>query len=380
MKLLLLLALLSAQSSVENAWNLIAAGKRDEAKSLLLALVQTEAQNAEAHLLLGSLLMEDGAKDDSLLHLKEGVRLTPKSAAAHNALGEAYTTFANPKAARPEFERAVTLDPALAQAHVNLAAILLEQGESEAAIPHLDKALRHFAGKPDAAYPHYLRAKTYNTDAKKAASELERAVALRPDFAEAWSDLGEARKTLFNDEGALEAYRRAVKLAPDDAIAQTRLGAALLDAGNAHEAAPHLEEAARLDPTNQSALNALQRALREDGQIQKAEAAKKRLAEVLLKRATDDQKLVEAVATNNAGAGLEKKGDLPAAVAKYRTALELNPNHIGIRTNLAVALLKLGQWDEGLAQLKEALRRNPTDATLSKALDDALQQYQARPK
>jgi protein O-GlcNAc transferase len=379
-KLLLLLSLLYAQSSVESAWNLIAAGKRNEAKSLLQSLVRTEAQNAEAHLLLGSLLMEDGAKDDSLLHLKEGVRLTPKSAAAHNALGEAYTTFGNPKAARPEFERAVALDPALAQAHVNLAAILLEQGESETAVPHLDKALRQLAGKPDAAYPHYLRAKTLTTDAKKAAAELERAVALRPDFAEAWSDLGEARKTLFNDEGALEAYRRAVKLAPDDAIAQTRLGSALLDAGNAHEAAPHLEEAARLDPANQSALNALQRALRDDGQIQKAEAAKKRLAEVLLKRATDDQKLVEAVATNNAGAELEKNGNLPAALAKYRTALELNPNHIGIRTNLAVALLKLGQWDEGLAQLKEALRRDPTNTTLTKALDDALHQYHARPK
>ena len=48
--------------------------------------------------------------------------------------------------------------------------------------------------------------------------------------------------------------------------------------------------------------------------------------------------------------------NLEGAVEKYRAALQLFPEHVGIRTNLAVALLKLGQWDEGLAQMREALR------------------------
>lgn len=375
----MVLAQPAGNSPVEAAWNLLAKGQRAQAKAQLQDIIRANPRNAEARLLLGSILMEEGQREESIAQLKEGVRLTPKSAMAHNALGEAYNTFGEPKAARPEFERAVELDPRLAQAQVNLSAVLLEQGESQAAIPHLDQALRLMGQKPDAAYPRYLRAKTYTEqgDATKARTELERAVALRPDFAEAWSDLGEARKTLFDDDGALAALRRAVALSPDDAVAQTRLGSRLLDAGEAHEAVPHLEAAVRLDPKNQSSLNALQRALRQDGQTEKADAVKKQLADVLHARDTADQRLVAAIDLNNKGTVLEKSGDVRGALAKYRAALELNPDHVGIRTNLAVALLKLGQWDEGLAQMREALRRDPHNETLQKALDDALAQYRA---
>jgi len=64
---------------------------------------------------------------------------------------------------------------------------------------------------PDAAHPRYLRAKihTAQNEVEKAAAELKAAVALRPDFAEAWSDLGEARKTLLDDDGAFAAFERS---------------------------------------------------------------------------------------------------------------------------------------------------------------------------
>lgn len=375
----LVLAQPARKGPVEAVWNLLAKGQRTQAKALLQDIIRTDPRNAEARLLFGSILMEDGERQESIVQLREGVRLNPKSAMAHNALGEAYNTFGEPNAARPEFERAVELDPRLAQAQVNLSAVLLEQGESQSAIPHLDQALRLMGQKPDAAYPRYLRAKTYTErgDATKACAELERAVALRPDFAEAWSDLGEARKTLFDDDGALTAFRRAVELSPDDAVAQTRLGSRLLDAGEAHEAVPHLEAAVRLDPKNQSSLNALQRALRQDGQMERGDAVKQKLADVLHERDKADQRLVAAIDLNNKGAALEKNGDLRGALVKYRAALDLNPDHVGIRTNLAVALLKLGQWDEGLAQMREALRRDPHNETLRKALDDAREQHRA---
>ena len=262
---------------------------------------------------------------------------------------------------------------------MSLAAILLQQGEAQPAATHLNTAIRLLGKKPEAAYPHYLRAKIYSEqrDHAKAVLELEQAVALRPDFGEAWSDLGEARKNLFDDNGALKAFRKAVELSPEDAVAQTRLGSTLLDAGQTHEGVSHLQEAARLDPKNQSALNALQLALRRDGQPEQADAVKKRLTELLRERDKADQTLVAAIELNNRGADLEKSGDLRGALDKYRAALELFPEHVGIRTNLAVALLKLGQWDEGLDQMREALRRDPNNAELKAALEDALAQHRA---
>ena len=370
---------LAQKPSVESAWQLLAQGKRDQAVALLRDFIRTDPRDPDARLLLGSILMEAGQRDESIAQLREAVRLLPQSAEAHNALGEAFNTFGQGSSARPEFERAVQLDPRHAQAQSNLGEVLLQLGEAKAAVPHLEQAIRLFGSKPDAAYPRYLRAKIYTDerDAAKAASELERAVELRPDFAEAWSDLGNARKTQSDDDGALAAFRRAVALAADDPVAQYRLGAQLLDGGAAHESVEHLDAAVRLDPKNQSALNALQRALRQDGQIERANAIKAKLAELLRERDQADQKMVTAFEMNNRGAELEKAGDLRGALDKYRAALELLPEHVGIRTNVAAALLKLGNWQEGITQMREALRRDPGNPKLQQALEAALARAKA---
>lgn len=364
---------------VETAWKLIAQGQRDQAVTLLRELIQAEPRNADARLLLGSVLMEGGQRSESIAQLREAVKLLPASAEAHNALGEAYNTFGELSEARPEFARAVELDPRHAQAQANLGDVLVQLGESDAAVPHLDQAIRLFGGKADSAYARYLRARIYNDhgDAAKAAVELDQAVQLRPEFAEAWSDLGAARKTLGDDSGALSAFRQAVSFKPEDAVAQYRLGSQLLETGAAHEAVDHLEAAARLDTKNQSVLNALQRALRQDGQLARADAVKKRLTEVLRERDEADQKMVAAFELNNRGAELEKAGDIRGALEKYRAALDLLPEHAGIRANVAVALLKLGDWQEGIAQMRQALQRDPGNDKLQKALDHAVVQAKA---
>lgn len=61
-------------------------------------------------------------------------------------------------------------------------------------------------------------------------------------------------------------------------------------------------------------------------------------------------------------------------MGKYRAAVGLLPDHTGIRVNYAVALLRLGQWQQGLAKLREAVRREPGNALWKAALDDALRQ------
>jgi Flp pilus assembly protein TadD len=136
----------------------------------------------------------------------------------------------------------------------------------------------------------------------------------------------------------------------------------------------NFQEAARLSPSDQATLNGLQRALREDGQEQQADEVKKELAELLRAKDKTDQNSLTAVRLNNEGAALEKAGSLREAVEKYRQASELDPEHNGIRVNLAVALLRLGEWKEGLTRLRDAAKREPSNAVLKKALDDALTQ------
>jgi len=370
-------ALLLAQSKpTDKAWELAMKGQRPEAIRLLRQIIRDNPRDADARLLLGSILQEEGERAESIAQLTEAVRLRPRSAEAQNALGEALHAFGDAKAARGPFEKAVSLDPKFAQARVNLGLIRLEAGESEGAAGQLDRAIELLGRKPDAAYAHYLRAKVFTeqNDVSKAAAQLQEAVALRPDLAEAWSDLGDARKTLSDDAGALAAFELAVSLAPNDAVAQTRLGSEYLERGKAHEAVTHLQEAARLDPENQSTLYSLQRAFREDGQDEQADAVKKKLSEMLRQKDKADQNLLAAIQLNNQGADLEKAGNLTGALEKYRVAVGLLPDHAGIRVNFAVALLRLGQWQQGLGELREAARLEPGNALWRSALEDALKQ------
>ena len=369
--------LLAAQSpSVETAWDLVAKGKRNEAVAVLRQIIRATPQNGEAHLLLGSILSESGDGVGAIQELTDAVRLMPPYAVAHNALGEAYITGGQSGPARAAFEKAVALDPKFAQAEENLGRALLDANEFGAAAGHLDRAIALFVDSPDAAYSLYLRAKihTERDEPQKALAALTRAVSLQPNFPEAWSDLGQVNKGLLDDESALAAFLRSVQLDPENAISQYRLGAEYLHQGKAHEAVPHLQESFRLNPKNQSTLYSLQMALRQDGHLERAAQVKKQLAELLRSIDKESQDAFLALRLNNEGAALEKTGDLSAALEKYRKASSLGPNHTGIRLNFGVALLRSGKWAEGLAELREVVRRDPGNVKAQAALRDALEQ------
>lgn len=250
------------------------------------------------------------------------------------------------------------------------------QGDLDSAAKHLDRAIPLLGQPEDAANACYLRARidSAQNQPRAAATLLETAVRIRPDFAQAWSDLGLTRKQLLDDAGALTAFEHAVSANPKDAVAQYRLGAEYLHQGKARLAADRLRQAYALDPSDQSTLNALQMALRQSGDIEGANHVRQQLAELLRDRDRINQNKLRAVQLNNEGAALEKSGDLRGALAKYRDAAELDPDHVGIRTNYGVALLRLGKWEEGLSELYQALQLDPKNEKLRTTLKDALSQ------
>jgi Flp pilus assembly protein TadD len=182
---------------------------------------------------------------------------------------------------------------------------------------------------------------------------------------------------LSDDAGALTAFQRAVDTNPDDAVAQYRLGAEYLRQKQAHLAVQHLEKANQLNATDQSTLNSLQIALRQDGRTGDADRVKQKLSELLLEKDRVNQNQLKAVKLNNEGVEFQKSGDLGRAVSKYREAANLYPEHQGIRVNYAVALLRSGNWAEGLDQLHEAMLREPNNAQIRATLKDALAQAPA---
>lgn len=371
--------LFAQKPAVEQAWDLLAEDKRPQAAALLRSAIRTDPADAEARLLLGSILAEAGQTAEAISHLREGVRLRPKNALAQNALGEALSDTGDLSAAGDAFRKAVGLDPQFAPARENLGLVLLQTGDLTRAAEQLDHAIQLLGETEAAASARYLRARvhTQSGELKEAERELVRATALRPSFAEAWSDLGQAREDLGDDAGALVALRRAVQINPDGPVAQTRLGSLYLQLGKPGDAVLHLERAVRLSPDNQTALNSLQLALREIGKTERADQVKAQLVEIFRKRDRASQNALSAVKLNNVGAELDKQGKLAAAAEKYHAALELNPGHAGIRMNYAVALLRLGRWERGLEELRTLVRLDPSNDTFRQALEDALAQAPA---
>jgi tetratricopeptide (TPR) repeat protein len=367
------------QSPLEQARAFLAAGDRDQAIPVLRKLVAAEPQNADGRLMLGTVLALEGVLGESIEQLRESVRLRPDWAPAHNTLGMALSRFGQIAMARASFEEAVRLDPNLAQAQINLALILAQGGELDAAMTHLDGAVATLADQPQGAYPRMLRARiwTQQNRPEKAAEELEAAIKLRPDYAEAWVQLGKARRSLLNNPGAVEAFEKAVALDPEDAEALYHLGALQLQAGRVQQAIEHLRVAARLRPDDRPTLYNLMRALQKDGQREEAERVNVRLQGLLKERSDSEKGSLAALELNNDAVKLQKTGDVRAALDKYRAAIELHPTHAGFHLNYGLALCEAKQWDECVGEIKESLQLEPGDPKATQALYVALEKKRA---
>ncbi|UCG11988.1 MAG: tetratricopeptide repeat protein, partial [Deltaproteobacteria bacterium] len=90
----------------------------------------------------------------------------------------------------------------------------------------------------------------------KAATHLETAVSLVPDFAIAYNNLGEAYEGLRRSREARRAYEKALEFDPDYVDAHLNLGKLLYRSGERKKAAKSFMEVVRLSPESESAMEA----------------------------------------------------------------------------------------------------------------------------
>jgi tetratricopeptide (TPR) repeat protein len=373
--------LASGQSNLQTARELVSQGSFDKAKLILRQTIAADPNSVDARVLLGKTLALQGIRDEAIEELAEAVRLNASSAQTHNEYGMVLSRFVEVKAARQEFERALDLDPSLAEAHVNLSLVLAQAGELAAAGEHLDRAIELQGSSPKAAYAHYLRAKFWGAQDQidKVMDELQRAVHLRPDYEEAWSDLGGMRRLALDNPGAIQALQRAVALKPGDALAQYRLGQLYLQGGHALKAVEHLKQALASAPDDRATLYNLMLALRKTGRLEEAKPIEARLAELQHQDDRASEVGFTSSGLNSEGLQLEKSGDIRGALAKYRAALDLDPTGFGFRLNYALAFCRLGRWQDGIVELREVLRVDPDNADAARALYIAIEQAKAQP-
>jgi tetratricopeptide (TPR) repeat protein/SAM-dependent methyltransferase len=110
----------------------------------------------------------------------------------------------------------------------------------------------------------------------EAVANYQSALSLEPDHAGAHYNLGNARKSQGKLDEAIASYQKALFLKPDFALAHDALGITLLDQGRADEAATSCLKAVSLKPDYAAAHNNLGNALNVLGQVDAALASYQR--------------------------------------------------------------------------------------------------------
>lgn len=201
-------------------------------------------------------------------------------------------------------------------------------------------------------------------DPDAAAGHFRAAIAIKPDIAEAHSNLGNAAQRLGDLGTAVREYREAIRLAPELAEAHNNLANALFRLGRADEAATAGADAARLDPENADAHFNYGAALHALG---KTEQATNEFAAAVRLRPD----MVEA--HNYLGILLQTMGHDDDALAEYGLALRLQPTHAGARFNAANLLQAHGRLAEAIAQYQALIALTPGDAAAHNNFGAALE-------
>ena len=199
---------------------LLAQGKFEEAREVLMLARGSHADDALIHRMLGMALRRLGRNEEARAAFERSLELAPDSAdtllhASVNALN-----LRDPEQARRHAERALALAPDSFGGLWVLADATASLGKAAEAV---DLYRRAIALAPEVAdlYINLGDALTKLARPNEAVPELEHALKLRPNDAQAHLNLGNALYRLGETKAAREHYRVASDLAPDRAEVHT---------------------------------------------------------------------------------------------------------------------------------------------------------------
>jgi tetratricopeptide (TPR) repeat protein len=233
----------------------------------------------------------------------------------------------------------------------NLGSALQSAGRLDEAIDQYKKAI---AIKPDyaPAYSNLGSALLSKGDAAGAINAYQQALSIDPDFSDAQFNLGNALMRVGDPVRAIPHFRRVLSDAPDSVDARTNLGIALTAVGQFDEGIGELEAAIRLAPASAMAMpeRALGEALADRGRLTEAADHLRRA----LALAPDDGEAHYSLARL-----LLQMQQPAAAIPEFRAALARPDAPAEIHNDLGIALASAGQLNEAIAQLQLAVKLQP---------------------
>ncbi|MGO9440884.1 MAG: tetratricopeptide repeat protein, partial [Terriglobales bacterium] len=179
---------------------------------------------------------------------------------------------------------------------------------------------------------------------------LDRALAVRPQLAEAHYNRALVLQLLGRSDEAMIGYERALRENPQHTAAMVNLGNMLQQRGDLEGSEVLYSRAVEVDPMHAEALRNLG--------LLKQNTRRVPEALVLLQRAVAIRPdFVEAL--DNLGSALQALGRPEQAIVYHQRAAEINPAFAVALNNLGNALLRLGRGEEAVAAYRKAVVANP---------------------
>jgi len=206
--------------------------------------------------------------------------------------------------------------------------------------------------KPDYAEAHSNLGITLQVLGRldEAETSYTQAIALKPNLAEAHYRLGNTLQELSRLKEAEASYAQAIALKPDYADAHNNLGVTLQELGRLGEAEASYTQAIALKPDLTGVHSNLGITLQELGRLNEAEASCKHAIAL-----EPDY----AKAHSNLGSTLQELGRLEEAEASYEQAIELKPDYAEAHCNLGNTLQELGRLEEAGASYRKSIKLKP---------------------
>ncbi len=134
------------------------------------AAVKADPREPNVHFGLGYLLWSQNQFEEAALEFKAEIANVPENAQALAFLADCDVQLSHPTEALSLAQKAISIDPKLARAHLDLGIIYADAGRKDEAIREL-RAAAQFS--PEDSSPHWRLARLYQSMGNKAAANLE---------------------------------------------------------------------------------------------------------------------------------------------------------------------------------------------------------------
>jgi tetratricopeptide (TPR) repeat protein len=309
-------------------------GRYETAAQRLSRAVRLQPRRAKAHAALGFALEQLGRLEDAGRAFDGAISADPRFGHAYNGKGVILVKLGDPSSALAYFDRAMALDASSVEPRLNSARALIDLGREAEAARRFAEAAR--LARDDEALRMSAEGLQQAGDSEAASNIYRGLVERRGDDASLRAELALALETAGRGDEALAAAQAAVASAGSLAAPYNAYGQLLLNRHRHDEAIAQLEIALERDPANLDAAFNLATALRAAGRNDKARAVLDGL-----------EPRLDAVGLASLAVHYSDLGDSGRCIAVAERAISRDPSISAAHSTLAMELLRTGDVDRG---------------------------------